>query len=94
MPLVFTQEGVSMLSGILQSACAVDVHIAIMRAFVRLRQMVSANIELAAKLAELERKIKSHDKSIRNLFETIQELMAPSAPPDSPRPVIGFKPDS
>ncbi|MBI5625304.1 MAG: ORF6N domain-containing protein [Elusimicrobia bacterium] len=90
LPSVFTQEGVSMLSGVLQSERAIDVNIAIMRAFVRLRQMISMNAELAAKLAELERKIEKHDRSIRTLFQAIRQLMAPPAPP---RPRIGFRPD-
>jgi len=77
-----------MLSGVLQSPRAVEVHIAIMRAFVRLREMVSAHVKLAAKLAELERKIEMHDEGIRSLFEALKELMAP---PESPRPGIGFK---
>ena len=92
LPRVFTEQGVAMLSSALRSRRAVQVNIAIMRAFVRLRQMVSLNTRLAAKLAELERKIESHDKSIRSLFEAIRELMA--EPPDPPRPRIGFKPDS
>jgi len=62
-----------------------------MRAFVRLRQILSANAKLAAKLAELERKIESHDESISSLFEAIRRLMAPLD--DPPRPSIGFKPD-
>jgi len=89
LPLVFTQEGVSMLSGVLQSPQAVDAHIAIMRAFVRLREMVSAHVELAAKLRELEGRIQSHDESIRSLFDAIRELMSPA---EHPRPKIGFKP--
>ncbi|MFH1723445.1 MAG: ORF6N domain-containing protein [Elusimicrobiota bacterium] len=91
LPLAFTQEGASMLAGILQSPRAIDAHIAIMRAFVKLRQMVCAHKELAAKLAELERKIEMHDEGIRSLFEAIRGLMAP---PVRPRPRIGFKPKS
>jgi len=82
-----------MLSGVLQSPRAIDVHIAIMRAFVRLRQMVSLNAGLAAKLAELERKIESHDESIRSLFDAIRGLMTQPALPDPLRPSIGFKPE-
>lgn len=91
LPLVFTQEGVAMLSGVLQSRRAAEANIAIMRAFVRLRQMVSVSTGLGIKLAELERKIEMHDEHIRSLFQAIRELMAP---PDTPRPRIGFKPDS
>ncbi|MFC1679754.1 ORF6N domain-containing protein [Elusimicrobiota bacterium] len=91
LPLAFTEQGVAMLSGVLTSERAVRVNVAIMRAFVRLRQMVSVSIELAAELAELERKIESHDESIRTLFEAIRELMEPPVPQ---RPSIGFKPKS
>ncbi|MFC1679755.1 ORF6N domain-containing protein, partial [Elusimicrobiota bacterium] len=89
LPRVFTEQGVAMLSSALRSKRAIRVNIVIMRAFVRLRQMVSAHVELAAKLAELERKIEMHDESIRSLFEAIREFMAP---PERPRPRIGFKP--
>jgi hypothetical protein len=84
---VFTQEGVAMLSGVLNSQRAVRVNIAIMRAFVRLRETLSLHKELAHKLAELERKIEGHDENIRSLFEAIRQLMAP---PDAPSKQIGF----
>lgn len=83
----FTEQGVAMLSGILRSKRAVQANIAIMRAFVRLRQMLSANKELAHKLAELERKIErhdgqieKHDAEIRAIFNAIRKLMAPPKP--------------
>ena len=81
LPYAFTQEGVAMLSSVLRSTRAAQVNIAIMRAFVRLRET------LAMKLGELERKIEGHDASIRTLFEAIRQLMAPPAPPRRP---IGF----
>jgi hypothetical protein len=83
----FTQEGVAMLSGVLRSARAVQVNIAIMRAFVRLREMLTANKDLARKLAELEKRMASHDDSIRLLFHAIRELMKE---PVIPRKQIGF----
>ena len=89
MPLVFTQEGVGMLSGVLHSPQAVSVNIAIMRAFVRLREMISAHSELAERLGKLERESTEHGKEIQTLFEAIHEFMNP---PDSPPPRIGFKP--
>jgi hypothetical protein len=76
-----------MLSGILNSPRAVQVNIAIMRAFVKLRQMLASHKELAQKLAELERRLEGHDVQIRSLFEAIRQLMAPPAPP---RRRIGF----
>ena len=89
LPHAFTEQGVAMLSSVLKSKRAALVNIAIMRAFVRLREMVSAHKELAAKLAELERQVASHDGHIRSLFEAIRELMEP---PDKSMPQIGFKP--
>src|SRR6185436_1344443 len=78
LPRVFTQEGVSMLSGVLRSPRAVQVNIAIMRVFVRLRETLALHKELARKLAELERKIEGHDAGIRTLFEAIHQLTTPS----------------
>ena len=94
LPIVFAEQGVAMLSGVLTSRRAVCVNVAIMRAFVRLRRMVSMNAELAAKLAEFERKIEMHDESIRNLFEAIRELMAKPEEPEPQHQPIGFKSDS
>jgi hypothetical protein len=86
-PLVFTQEGVAMLSGVLRSPRAVQVNVAIMRAFVRLRETLALHKELAHKLADLERKIENHDENIRSLFDAIRQLMTP---PETPRREIGF----
>ena len=85
--MAFTQEGVAMLSGVLRSDCAVQVNIAIMRAFVHLREALTASKELARKLAELERQIASHDENIRTLFQAIRELMKE---PVIPGKQIGF----
>jgi hypothetical protein len=87
LPRVFTQEGVAMLSGVLRSPRAEQVNIAIMRAFVRLRETLSLHKELAHKLSELERKIENHDENIRTLFEAIHQLMTP---PETPHREIGF----
>lgn len=87
LPYVFTQEGVAMLSGVLRSPKAVQVNVAIMRAFVRLRESLALHRELAHRLAELERRIEGHDANIRSLFETLRQLMDP---PDPPARRIGF----
>ena len=87
-PLVFTEQGVAMLSSVLKSKRAVQVNIAIMRAFVKLREMLSAHTELRQKLAELERTLEGHDGQIRSLFDAIRQLMAPPHP--KPRK-IGFR---
>jgi hypothetical protein len=88
LPFAFTEQGVAMLSSVLRSKQAVQVNVAIMRAFVHLRETLALHKELAAKLAELERRIEGHDTSIRSLFEAIRQLMTP--PPPQPRPEIGF----
>jgi len=87
LPRVFTQEGVAMLSSVLRSPRAVQVNIAIMRVFVRLRETLVLHKELAHKLDELERTVEGHDSSIRTLFDAIREL---AAPPIKPRREIGF----
>jgi hypothetical protein len=86
---VFTEQGVAMLSGVLNSDRAIQANIAIMRAFVKLRQIISTHKELVHKLEELERKIEKHDVDIRLIFGAIRQLMAP--PSEKPRRMIGFK---
>ena len=85
LPYAFTEQGVAMLSSVLRSPRAVQVNIAIMRAFVRLREMLLTNADLARKLADLERK---YDSQFKAVFDTIRQLMAPPSPP--PKPEIGF----
>ena len=80
LPYVFTEQGVAMLSSVLNSERAVEINIEIMRAFVRLREMILSNKDLARKLDALERKFESHDVHIRSLFEAIRQLMAPPVP--------------
>ncbi len=86
-PYAFTEQGVAMLSSVLRSERAIHVNIEIMRAFVRLRQMLSSNAELARKLELLEKK---YDLRFKAVFEAIRELMEP-ADPKKKRP-IGFAP--
>jgi uncharacterized protein YjcR len=88
LPFAFTEQGVAMLSSVLNSDRAIEVNIAIMRAFVQLRKMIASNEELARKLEELENKIEKHDEDIGLIFEAIRELMTP---PDSPPKKIGFE---
>ena len=86
-PYAFTEQGVAMLSSILNSERAVRVNIAIMRAFVKLRGVLETNRELARKFAELERRVGKHDETIDAILEAIRQLMAP---PEKPRREIGF----
>jgi len=78
LPYAFTEQGVAMLSSVLNNERAIRVNIAIMRAFVKLREMVSLNKELAKKLEKLEHKLSKHDKEITTLFQAIKELMIQS----------------
>jgi len=77
-----------MLSGVPRSDCAVQVNIAIMRAFVNLREALTASKELARKLAELERRIANHDENILMLFQAIRQLMAAK---ETTNKIIGFQ---
>jgi hypothetical protein len=84
LPYAFTEQGVAMLSSVLHSPRAVQVNIEIMRAFVRLRQMLQQNADLARKLAQLEKK---YDAQFRAVFDAIRELMKP---PEKTKRRIGF----
>ena len=87
LPYAFTEQGVAMLSSVLRSKRAIQVNIVIMRAFVKLRQILSTHKELAYKLTELERKIEKHDEEIKAIFDAIRQLMVP---PAKPQRRIGF----
>jgi len=87
-PYAFTDQGVAMLSSVLSSPQAIAVNIEVMRAFVRLREVLASNTALAAKLNELERKLKGHDQAIAGVLDAIRQLMAPPATPK--KRSIGF----
>ena len=84
--MAFTEQGVAMLSSVLNSERAIEANIEIMRAFVRIRQMLTSNIVLARKLATLERK---YDEQFKVVFDAIRALMTPKAA--KPRKQIGFE---
>jgi hypothetical protein len=86
-PHVFTEQGIAMLSSVLNSERAIKVNIAIMRAFVKLRQILETNRELAKKFSELEQRVGKHDEEIDAILEAIRQLIAP---PDTLRREIGF----
>ncbi|RPH81613.1 MAG: ORF6N domain-containing protein [Nitrospiraceae bacterium] len=88
LPRAFTEQGIAMLSSVLRSKRAIHVNIAIMRAFVKLREFAASHKTLATKLEQLERKVGGHDGQIRSLFDAIRQLMEPPTP-KSRR--IGFK---
>jgi phage regulator Rha-like protein len=84
-PYVFTEQGVAMLSSVLNSERAIEVNIHIMRAFVKLREMIASHKDLAKRLDELEKK---YDEQFRVIFDAIRELMKP---PETKRKKIGFR---
>lgn len=87
LPYVFTEHGAIMAASVLNTPRAIEVSVLVVRAFTKLRQILASHKELVFKLKELERKLGTHDKSIKNLFATIRQLMAPPEPKKHP---IGF----
>jgi len=87
-PMAFTEQGVAMLSSVLNSERAIEVNILIMRAFVKLREMVASHKELSRRLDDLEKK---YDANFRVVFEAIRELMKPPKLPVIPKKKIGFE---
>jgi hypothetical protein len=88
MPYAFTEQGVAMLSSVLNSERAVLVNIHIIRVFTRMRELVSTHKDVLLKLEQLERAVVQHDGEIGVIFDRLRELLDP---PSEPRPEIGFK---
>jgi hypothetical protein len=91
-PRVFTELGIAMLSSVLQSERAITVNIAIMRAFVRLRNMIATDVSLAHRVDELEQKSAYHDGQLTMLFDVVHKVINPAEIPH--RKIPGFIPDS
>lgn len=89
-PLAFTEHGAIMAATVLSSERAIEMSLHVVRAFVRLREVIAANKALAAKLADLERRLETHDQAIAEIIRTIRELATPPEP--VPRRRIGFVP--
>ncbi len=91
-PLVFTEHGVTMLAGVLNSESAIKMNIIIIKTFVKLKGILSAHKELTEKLKELEQKVNSNDRDIILIIHAINKLMAPPPPPppEEPKRRIGF----
>ena len=89
LPNAFTEHGAIMVASVLNTKRAIQVSVFVVRAFVKLREMLSTHKELAHKLAMLERKLQNHDESIRSLVVAIRQLMAPPEP-EPPKKRIGF----
>jgi len=89
-PFAFTEQGVAMLSSVLKSERAIEVNILIMRAFVKLREIISTHKKVEEKLKELEGKLREHDDQIVQIIQVINQLISP---PDSSKKKIGFSLD-
>jgi len=88
LPYAFTEQGVAMLSSVLNSERAIRINIMIMRAFTKLRGLVLTHKDLALKLEALEKKYAEHDEKIQTIFNAIKQLLEP--PPEKLKPKIGF----
>ncbi len=98
LPHVFTQEGVAMLSSVLNSERAIEVNIAIMRAFVKMRELLLTHKELTERIVELERRYSTHDQKIIAIFEVIKQMLEPMVETEESdksekieKPPIGFR---
>jgi phage regulator Rha-like protein len=80
LPYAFTEHGAIMVATVLNSARAVEMSVFVVRAFVRMREMLAKNRQLAAKINELDRRLETHDTTIQDIIEAIKELMVPEGP--------------
>ena len=87
LPWAFTEYGAIMLASVLNTPIAIDASVRVVRAFVRLRELISTNAQLSNKFSELERRLDTHDAAIANLFDAIRQLLAA---PRKERREIGF----
>ncbi len=90
-PLAFTEYGVAMLSSVLRSGRAIRINIRIIQAFIRLRRLSGARKEIAAKVEELEKKVRGHDRRFDEVFDALRGLLGSG---EEPRRVIGFRPEA
>jgi hypothetical protein len=88
MPMAFTEQGVAMLSSVLNSARAIKVNIQIIRIFTRMREMLLTHKGILLKLEQLESKVTGHDEDIQLIFTYLKQLLNP---PQDPRPRVGFR---
>jgi hypothetical protein len=89
-PFAFSEHGAIMAASVLNSRRAIEMSVLVVRAFVRLREMLATNKELAAKVAELERRLETHNGAIKHIVAAIKQLMQP---PVRPPRQIGFQPE-
>ncbi len=88
LPYAFTEHGAIMAATVLNSPKAVEMSVFVVRAFVKLREMLANNRQLASKIEELEKRLETHDTAIQELIDAIKEMMTP---PEGPRKKIGFQ---
>ena len=88
LPLAFTEQGVSMLSGVLNSETAVRVHIQIIRVFAKMRELLLTHKDILLQLEKIEKKLTGHDEDIQLIFQYLKQLLNP---PQQPRNKIGFR---
>ena len=93
-PMVFTEQGVSMLSSVLNSKRAIQVNIQIVRIFTRIRQMLADNTDLRLEIEKIKTKLDNQDKNMEIVFRYLDELLEKQEQPNPPRKRIGFKPDN
>lgn len=91
LPYCFTEQGVAMLSSVLNSSQAIEVNIRIIHIFTKMREALYSNKDILFKVSQLERSIHSHDKDIHLIFEALKQLLNPK---QTPRKRIGFKPET
>ena len=91
LPMAFTEQGVAMLSSVLNSSTAIDVNIQIIRIFTKMKEMLLTNKDILLKLQKIETKLLAHDEDIKLIFDYLKKLLDPIPAP--PRKRIGFKPD-
>jgi hypothetical protein len=92
-PMVFTEQGVSMLSSVLNSKRAIQVNIQIIRIFTRIRQIIADNTDIRLDIEKIKNKLDNQDKNMEIVFRYLDELLDKQAHPNPPRTRIGFKPD-
>ena len=90
LPYVFTEQGVAMLSGILNSSTAIRVNIKIIRVFIKMRELIMTNKDILLQLEKAEKKLTKHDNDILLIFQYLKKLLTP---PQQPRQRIGFRKD-
>ena len=90
LPYAFTEQGIAMLSSVLSSERAIEMNILIMRAFVKLRRILTTHKGLAQKIEELEKKYSKHEIEISVVFKLLKQLMGSSVVPEKPKKRIGF----